>query len=261
MKFCGRLLAVAAVLIWTSQAIAQPPSGTMGPPSRGDDREGRSRDRSRGSGGGDRGSRDGYRSRGGPGGDFRGRGGGDRGGPGGDYRGRGGPSFGGDRGPGDSFRGPGGPPMGGYRGPGGPGDDERASRLEGMLRGLDTNGNGVIEPGEVPEERKRMLEFMARRAGIEIDGPIKIEKIRDAMLGRTSSGDGDSKSRARNRSRWCPGSGRIRNWPACPGSANGSRRRPVAVRPGGRLDHLRPETRPDGGPPRVPDRIENRKNA
>jgi EF hand domain-containing protein len=184
MKFPGKLLAVAAVLLWTSQAIAQRPGGMMGTPSREDDRDGRSRDDFRGPGGGNRGE---FRGRGGP------RFGGDRGGPGGDDRGRGGPPIGGDRGPGDGSRGRGGPQFGGYRGRGGSGDDERAFRLEVMLRGFDANGNGLIEPGEVPEERKRMLGFMARRAGIEIDGPIRIEKIRDAMLGRGTRDGGESK--------------------------------------------------------------------
>ena len=199
MKFCGKLLAVMAVLLWTSQTVAQRPGPMMGPPSRGDDRDGRSRDGSRGPGGGDRGD---FRSRGGPpmggdrggpGGDSRGRGGppfgGDRGGPGGGERGLGGPPFGGDRGgPGGSERGRGGPPFGGDHRPGGSGDDDRGARLEGFLRSMDANKNGILDPGEVSEDRKRMVIYMAQRAGIEIKGPVNIDKFRDAMLGRSTSG-------------------------------------------------------------------------
>ena len=194
MRFGGKLTAVAAVLLWTIQGLAQdpggmmmgpppggmmmgpPPGGMMGPPPGGMMMGPPSR-------GGDR---DGSRGRGGPpfGGD------------------PGGPPFGGDRGPGEGFRGggppfggdggPGRPPSGGYRGRGGRGGEERIARMEGMLRGLDANGNGIIEPDEVPEERKRILGFMAQRAGIEINGPISIDKFRDAMLGRDTSGGKES---------------------------------------------------------------------
>lgn len=76
-----------------------------------------------------------------------------------------------------------------------------------MLRGFDKNGNGIIEPDEVPEERKRMLSFMARRAGIEIDGPIRIEKIRDAMLGRGTGGGEDSRKSSKEPEPLVPGFG------------------------------------------------------
>ena len=76
-----------------------------------------------------------------------------------------------------------------------------------MLRGFDANGNGIIEPGEVPEERKRMLGYMAERAGLKIDGPIRIDKFRDAMLGRSTGGDEGSKKSSKEPEPLVPGFG------------------------------------------------------
>ena len=160
MKSSGKLIAVLTVVLWTSQAIAQPPGGMRnGPPRGAGDQP--SREWSRGPGGRDRG----------------------------DFRGRGGPPSGGDRGePGGSERGRGVPSFDGHRGSGGSRDDERHARLEGFLRSLDANRNGILEPDEVPEDRKRILGYMAQRAGIEIKGPISIDKLRDATLGRSAEG-------------------------------------------------------------------------
>jgi hypothetical protein len=110
--------------------------------------------------------------------------GGPPGGPGGPpspYGGRGG-----------SYGGPGGP--GGYGGPGGSFGDrsrsggdrqyteseikERLERSEAMLRELDTNHNGILEPNEVPEDRRRLMEFMAQRAGYELKLPMAIAQMR-----------------------------------------------------------------------------------
>ena len=59
----------------------------------------------------------------------------------------------------------------------------RASRLEGFLRGMDTNGDGIITESEVPEQRRRMLQTMASRMGLDASKGISITKIRDTMLG------------------------------------------------------------------------------
>ncbi len=106
---------------------------------------------------------------------------GGRGADGGDRGGFGGRGRGGERG--------GGPPMGG--GPMAGGDaDGRASRLEGFLRSMDTNGDGVITENEVPEQRRAMLHMMAARMGLDASQGIAISTIRDVMLGGGRGGDG-----------------------------------------------------------------------
>jgi Ca2+-binding EF-hand superfamily protein len=64
---------------------------------------------------------------------------------------------------------------------------------------MDRNRNGILEPNEIPEERKRMLSFMASRIGIDTNGPIAISKVREAaeraMRGGDSKDDKDSKSK------------------------------------------------------------------
>ncbi len=67
------------------------------------------------------------------------------------------------------------------RGRGGPAGGDRASRLEGFLRSMDANGNGVLEPSEVPEERRGMLRFMAGRLGVDPEKPIPLDKVRESM--------------------------------------------------------------------------------
>ena len=60
--------------------------------------------------------------------------------------------------------------------------------MEGFLRSLDANKNGILEPDEVPEDRKRILGYIAQRAGIEIKVPINIDEFRDTILGRSAEG-------------------------------------------------------------------------
>lgn len=79
----------------------------------------------------------------------------------------------------------GGPPSGGFRPPGGDSSD-RSSRLEGFLKSMDANGNGVLEISEIPAERRGMFQFMASRAGLDASKPITISQIRDAMASRMS---------------------------------------------------------------------------
>ncbi len=87
---------------------------------------------------------------------------------------------------GGSFRGPGGE-SGGFRGSnGGPGAEggDRRSRMEGFLRSMDSNGDGIIEEAEVPEERQRMFRFMAERAGVDPSQGVSIAKVVEGMANR-----------------------------------------------------------------------------
>ncbi len=54
---------------------------------------------------------------------------------------------------------------------------------------MDANGDGVLEASEIPEERKRMFGFMAERMGIDPNGKISIDEIRERMTRRFSSPD------------------------------------------------------------------------
>ncbi len=108
---------------------------------------------------------------GGPGGMMGGRGGGMPGGePGGMMGGRdrGGTTGGRDRGGRGST-----PP-----GQDGESNEDRFARFEGMLRGFDANKDGVIDPKEVPEDRRRFLGFIGGRMGVDFSKPVSIDKLR-----------------------------------------------------------------------------------
>lgn len=83
----------------------------------------------------------------------------------------------------------GGPPGGGSRGggpPGGGSPEDRMARFEGFLKSMDRNGNGVLEEGEVPEERRRMISGIAQHLGLEMKGGgLAISKIREAAQRRS----------------------------------------------------------------------------
>ncbi len=98
-------------------------------------------------------------------------GGGGQGGPGdggGRDFGRGGDGRGGDSRGGDR--------RGGNRGSGG-------FNPEDYLKQMDANGNGTLEPSEIPEDRRaRMfLDWTAREAGIDLTKPVPIEKLQESM--------------------------------------------------------------------------------
>lgn len=105
-----------------------------------------------------------------------------------------GPYSGGPGGPG--FGGPGGPGFGGpgFGGPGGPGfggrggGEDRAQRIETMLRSLDKNGDGIISPNELEGPQKQMFERMAQRAGLNPSGPIAVTTLRDGMMKAAQQG-------------------------------------------------------------------------
>jgi hypothetical protein len=107
-----------------------------------------------------------------------------------------------------------GPPGGGMFGspfggsPGGPpgfggGDQSPASRLTGFLQTMDANRNGILEPDEVPAERRGMMQFFASRAGVDASQPISISKVAEALasrmgsFGSRGSGDGDRRDEDR----------------------------------------------------------------
>lgn len=88
------------------------------------------------------------------------------------------------------FRGPGGGRSGGDEGgeggrPGGPPDGaDRTARLEGFLRSMDTNGDGMIHESELPPERVRMFRFMAERAGLDPSEGVPVDRVVQAMATR-----------------------------------------------------------------------------
>jgi Ca2+-binding EF-hand superfamily protein len=91
-----------------------------------------------------------------------------------------------------------GPPMG--RPPdtgrsGGNEAEERASRFEDFLRSMDTNRDGRLERNEIPEERRRIFDFLAQRAGLDPNRPISISQVRDSIARRSSEQGGDSRRR------------------------------------------------------------------
>jgi len=72
----------------------------------------------------------------------------------------------------------------GDRGGDSPGD--RSSSVEGFLRSMDANRNGMLEPNEVPEERRGMLRYMAGRMGLDPEKPIPLDQVRERMSRRES---------------------------------------------------------------------------
>lgn len=92
---------------------------------------------------------------------------------------------GGDRGGDDRFRGPPGGPFGGP--PGG-------FNPEDMIRRLDANGNGVIEPQEAEGRARYMVERIARDNGLDPSRPIPVNRLIEAMRSRGDRGpSGDSR--------------------------------------------------------------------
>jgi hypothetical protein len=64
---------------------------------------------------------------------------------------------------------------------------------------MDANGDGVLQPSEVPEERRRMLGFLASRMGADPNGPIDIGRAREAISRRMSSRDDERRDSDRER--------------------------------------------------------------
>ncbi len=81
------------------------------------------------------------------------------------------------RNPSPGFPRPGGPDPRGRRG-------DRFSRLEGFLRTMDANRDGIIQQNEVPPERQGMYRMMSMRLGQDPSQGISIQKLRDTMARR-----------------------------------------------------------------------------
>ncbi len=149
-------------------------------------RDARRRSRSE-DGGRDRGSRSGGPPMGGPfgGGGF----GGPPGGPfGGGFGGPPGGPFGG------GFGGPPGGPFGG--GPGGGNDAARNERRIGMLKAMDTNNDGKLEPSEIPEYRRGFVSMLVTQMGGDPAKTIVIADLerKAAANAASSSGSGRQSS-------------------------------------------------------------------
>ena len=78
----------------------------------------------------------------------------------------------------------------GFSPPGEGGDNgrDRFARFEGMLRGFDANKDGVIDPNEVPEDRRRFLGFIGGRMGVDFSKPVAIDKLREKAAERLGGG-------------------------------------------------------------------------
>jgi hypothetical protein len=103
--------------------------------------------------------------------------------------------------------GPGGMGMGGPgMGMGGPGgmqdaspearSERRAQFMEGMLRQMDANGDGVVSPNEVDPARRAMFERMTTRLGMDPAKPIAINSVREAVLRQAKDGSMDRGGRS-----------------------------------------------------------------
>jgi len=91
-----------------------------------------------------------------------------------------------------------------------PWSEDRTARLEGFLRSMDANRNGVLEPSEIPEERKRMITAIAERLGLDAKGSITISEIREAAARRSGperQGEQNAAKPAENPTPLVPGFG------------------------------------------------------
>jgi EF hand len=63
-----------------------------------------------------------------------------------------------------------------------------------MFKSMDANGNGILEPSEIPEDRRRFLERFA--GGVDLSQPVPIAKLQESMqaardrMGRGGMGGG-----------------------------------------------------------------------
>jgi len=99
--------------------------------------------------------------------------------------------------------------FGGGQGGGGQGGDRRGGgfNAEDFFKRMDANENGILEPSEIPEDRRRFLERIA--GDIDWSQPVPIDKLQESMQaarermgrggmgGRPGAGDGDLGERSR----------------------------------------------------------------
>lgn len=74
---------------------------------------------------------------------------------------------------------------------------------------MDANRNGMLEPSEVPEERQRMLRYMAERMGVDPSKPIPLDQIGERMTRRDGDGGGDSSKSSKEPEPLVPGFGEM----------------------------------------------------
>ncbi len=182
LKFTATFLSLAATLVVLQTAFAQD-AQQGGFRGGGRFSRGENQDENSGPGGGRFGRRGfgGGEDTGGPGGGFGGRGGGfNRGGGGPDSMG-GAPGQGGfggfNRGMvGQDAGGPGGGGFGGGRGGFGGGPGGMGGTAD-FIRRLDTNGNGIIDPNELNDRTRMLIE----RAGLNPNTPVSVDKLASAL--------------------------------------------------------------------------------
>ncbi|MCL2744558.1 MAG: hypothetical protein FWE67_11970 [Planctomycetaceae bacterium] len=78
---------------------------------------------------------------------------------------------------------------------GGQNEADRNERVLGMLRAMDTNGNGILEPNEVPEYRRQFVNAMVSRLGGDPNRPINLNDL--ARRASAASGSNSAASTPR----------------------------------------------------------------
>ncbi len=79
-------------------------------------------------------------------------------------------------------------------------DDRRERRFDPteLLKRMDANGNGQLEPDEVSDRARGFIERAATQAGLDMKQPLPIEKLSAAMQNRNDGerkeGEGETKS-------------------------------------------------------------------
>lgn len=68
-------------------------------------------------------------------------------------------------------------------------DAAEQQRVSQLLKRIDANGNGSLEPQEVPSQYKSIIDRAAREAGMDAGRPLRIDRLVQASAGQ--SGDGD----------------------------------------------------------------------
>ncbi|GHT31005.1 hypothetical protein FACS1894214_1920 [Planctomycetales bacterium] len=75
-------------------------------------------------------------------------------------------------------------------------EGDRNERTLGMLRSMDTNGNGILDANEVPEYRKRFVDMMVSQLGGDPNKPVNLKDLAK----RTASSNTSSSSSSTPRS-------------------------------------------------------------
>ena len=140
----------------------------------------------------------------------------------------------------------------------------RLQRFDALLKQLDANGDGTIQPGEVPRDRKYIYESMARRAGLDPNGPIPVARFREATLqryGQSSSSAGGSSSVApgtlsRESSGTAGRSTAATVGGGTPGFGGGAKSGPPVIQGFGSSASSKPGESPGMSPPGEPRRVQ-----